>query len=58
MYDVTYTYDKIDNYLRMNDVGLLINSTDDVLRNTFLFRWTNNYSSVNKIFSFLLFRTY
>ena len=50
MYDVTYTYDKIDNYLRMNDVGLLINSTDDVLRNTFLFRWTYNYSSVNKFF--------
>jgi iron complex outermembrane receptor protein len=50
VYDLTYTYDKIDHYMRTDSVGLLINSTEDVTRNTLLLRWTHQFENVNKLF--------
>jgi iron complex outermembrane receptor protein len=50
IYDVTYTHERIKDYMGINDLGLILNIDDDVIKNTFLVRWTHNYTDVNKIF--------
>ena len=50
IYDLTYTHERIEDYITANDLGFILNATEDVVRNTLLLRWTHNYTSVNKFF--------
>jgi iron complex outermembrane receptor protein len=50
IYDVTYTHEIIKDYMGINELGLVLNVPDDVIKNTLLLRWTYNYTDINKIF--------
>ena len=50
IYDFTFTHEQIEDYFRANDLGFILNASDDVTRNTLLLRWTYNYANVNKFF--------